>query len=134
AAQPAAVSGRFSTSLMWWHGPNPSISKARFSDAVPVRPKPAPMTSTIRAPLSQIAVRRTARGSSARAEGSAIGHRGGTQRRSVAPGWEHDEDDAGDPRPAGRRPGGADRGRAAPAGAGPGGGPGARARGRRQPD
>ena len=28
-------------------GPRPRCSKAAFSDAVPVRPKPAPMTSTM---------------------------------------------------------------------------------------
>src|SRR5689334_17758356 len=35
------------TSDMWWQGPKPSVSSASFSEWVPVRPKPAPMTESV---------------------------------------------------------------------------------------
>src|SRR5688572_10743524 len=44
ACQPGSSSGCRATSIMWKDGPKPSCSRAPFSDIVPVRPKPAPIT------------------------------------------------------------------------------------------
>src|SRR5688572_4358787 len=44
ACQPGSSSGCRATSIMWKDGPKPSCSSAPFSDIVPVRPKPAPIT------------------------------------------------------------------------------------------
>src|SRR3569833_1347713 len=41
------------SSSMWWQGPNPRRSSAAFKDSVPVRPNPAPMTSSIRPPQAR---------------------------------------------------------------------------------
>src|SRR5919198_2377677 len=44
ACQAGSSSGCLATSIMWNEGPKPSCSSAPFSDIVPVRPKPAPIT------------------------------------------------------------------------------------------
>src|ERR1039457_3149752 len=40
----ASRAGSAATSIMRWHGPNPSSHSAARNDRVPVRPKPTPMT------------------------------------------------------------------------------------------
>lgn len=55
ASQRRAWPGRWTTSIMGRHHPHPSRSSALLMDSVPVRPKPAPITST--APANSIGTR-----------------------------------------------------------------------------